>query len=148
MRLSVLVLLLAFAAAANAQGISKEQLASQFYEATTARLVGDTVNNAAAAILREDPKKVRQAEIYKQWALETFGSKEYKDIYIQYFVENYSQEELVAMSEWAKNPLFLDYMAKTLQFTQWSAPRFQQLLSIKNTELVRRLRAEGFDPSK
>ncbi len=55
---------------------------------------------------------------------------------------------MALMSEWAENPLLLGYMAKTLQFTQWSAPRFQQLLSIKNAELARRLRAEGFEPSK
>jgi hypothetical protein len=131
-----------------AQGLSKEDLASRFFDATTARQIDGMTKNAAAAILKEDPTKKRQAEIYRQWAKESFSSPEYKHIYVTYYVEAFSAEELTAMNEWAKHPLFLSYMSKVPQFAQWSAPRFQQFLASKNPELARRLRAEGFDPSK
>lgn len=68
--------------------------------------------------------------------------------YVQFLVENFSAEELLAMNEWAKNPLFLGYMNKWQQFPQWSAPKFQEFLKMKNPELAQRLRAEGFDPSR
>lgn len=131
-----------------AQEASKEKLASQFYDATTAKQIEAMANNAAAAILREDPKKVRQSQIYRQWAKEAFGSPEYKAIYTQYIVENFSADELVAMNEWAKNPFFISYLNKWMRFPQWSAPRYQEFIKSKNPELHRRLKAEGFDPAK
>lgn len=133
---------------AFAQGLGKDELASSFFDATTAKQIDGMTKSAAAAILKEDPTKKRQAEIYRQWAKETFGSPEYKQIYVSYYVERFSAEELIAMNEWAKHPLFLSYMNKIPQFAQWSAPRFQQFLASKNPELARRLRAEGFVPSK
>ena len=131
-----------------AQSIGNEALASKFYDATSAKQVEAVARNAAAAILREDPSKVRQSEIYRQWAKESFGSPEYKAIHVQFLTENFTAEELTAMNEWAKNPQFLSYMNKWQQFPQWSAPRFQAFLRVKNPELHRRLKAEGFDPAK
>ena len=140
------VLILSCIAIAHAE--SKEALASRFYDATTAKQIGTMARNAAAAILNQDPNKTRQSEIYEQWANESFGSPEYKAIYVQFLVENFSAEELTAMNEWAKSPFFLVYMNKWLQFPRWSAPRFQEFLKAKNPELHRRLKAEGFDPTK
>ena len=137
-----------FASSVAAQALPREELASSFFDATTLKQIDGMTRNAAAAILREDPKKVRQSEIYRQWAKESFGSPEYKQIYVTYYVDNFSTEELIAMNEWAKNPAFITYMNKVQQFTQWSASRIQKFLSTKNPELTRRLRAEGFDPSK
>ena len=148
MRLTVLLFLLALSTAASAQDLSKAQLASRFYDATTAQLIGTAVSTATTAIVRDNPKKKRQSEIYRQWALETFGSKEYKEIYIQYYIANYSREELLAMNEWAKNPMFLRYMEKTQQFAKWSEPHFQKILSVRNEELARRMHAAGIDPAK
>jgi hypothetical protein len=148
MKTMVFAVILLVSGIATAQAESKETLASRFYDATTAKQVETMARNAAAAILRQDPKKARQSEIYGQWAKESFGSPEYKTIYVQFLVESFSAEELAAMNEWAKNPLFLTYMNKWLQFPQWSAPRFQEFLKAKNPELHRRLRAEGFDPAK
>jgi hypothetical protein len=104
--------------------------------------------SAANAILREDASKVRQSEIYRQWAKESFSSPEYKSIYVHFLVENFSEQELSAMNEWAKDPNFITYMNKWQRFPQWSAPKFQDFLRLKNPELARRLRAEGFDPNK
>lgn len=134
--------------AAVAQLIGNEALASKFYEATTAKQIDAIARNAAAAILREDPTKVRQSEIYEQWAKESFSSPEYKVIYVQFLAENFTAEELTAMNEWAQSPQFLSYMNKWQQFPQWSAPRFQAFLRAKNPELYRRLKTEGFDPAK
>jgi hypothetical protein len=148
MKAIVFAIVLLFSGIALGQVGSKEALASQFYDSTTAKQIEAMASNAAAAILREDPTKVRQSQIYRQWAKESFGSPEYKAIYVRYLVENFNAEELVAMNEWAKSPFFLTYMNKWMQFPQWSAPRFQEFLKAKNPELYRRLRAEGFDSTK
>jgi len=139
-------LCLLLSSAASAQ--PPERLASQFFDATTAKQIDAMTRNAANAILKQDASKIRQSEIYRQWAKESFGSPEYKQIYVQYYVANFTVEELLAMNEWAKSPLFLGYVNKMQQFAQWSGPTFQDFLKTKNPELARRLRAEGFDPSK
>ncbi len=148
--MKILLVLLGFllSNAAFAQLIAKEALAAKFYDATTAKQIDAIARNAAAAILREDPSRVRQSEIYRQWAKESFGSPEYKAIYVQFLAENFNADELTAMNEWAMSPQFLSYMNKWQQFPQWSAPRFQAFLRAKNPELHRRLKAEGFDPAK
>ena len=148
MRTVVFAIVLLFVYITTAHAEPKETLASRFYDATTAKQIDTMASNAAVAILRQDPKKTRQSEIYRQWAKESFGSPEYKAIYVQFLVENFSADELTAMSEWAKSPFFLEYMNKWLQFPQWSAPRFQDFLKAKNPGLHRRLRAEGFDRTK
>ncbi|MES2535170.1 MAG: hypothetical protein V4632_04770 [Pseudomonadota bacterium] len=135
-------------AAAIGQVSEKQKLASQFYDKTTAKQIDAMTRNAANGILREDPTKVRQSEIYRQWAKESFSSPEYKNIYVQFLVENFNDEELSAMNEWAKDPVFGAYMNKWQRFPQWSAPKLQEFLRSKNPELARRLRAEGFDPNK
>jgi hypothetical protein len=135
-------------AAAIGQVPEKQKLASQFYDRTTAQQIDAMTRSAANAILREDESKVRQSEIYRQWAKESFSSPEYKSIYVHFLVENFSEQELSAMNEWAKDPNFITYMNKWQRFPQWSAPKFQDFLRLKNPELARRLRAEGFDPNK
>ena len=148
MKVLLAVFCLVTSNAAVAQALAKDALASRFYDATTAKQIDVMTSNAAAAILRENPSKVRQSEIYRKWAKESFSSPEYKAIYVQFLVEKFSADELTAMNEWATSPLFLGYMNKWQQFPQWSAPRFQDFLRAKNPELHRRLKAEGFDPAK
>jgi hypothetical protein len=55
-------------AAAIGQVPEKQKLASQFYDRTTAQQIDAMTRSAANAILREDESKVRQSEIYRQWA--------------------------------------------------------------------------------
>lgn len=135
-------------AAALAQAADKQKLASEFYDRTTATQIDAMTRNAANAIVRQDPSKVRQAEIYREWAREAFSSPEYKSIYVQFFAENFSEEELIAMNEWAKDPIFVAYMTKLQRFPQWSAPKLQEFLRSRNPDLASRLRAEGFDVNK
>lgn len=131
-----------------AEPLSKQRLASRFYDATTAKLVDGMARGAAEAILRQDPSKVRQSAIYAQWAKESFHSPEYKNIYTDYYVEKFSVEELASMNEWANDPNFVSYMVKVMQFQQWSMPKFQEFMKSKKPELEKRLRTEGFDPNK
>lgn len=128
---------------ALAQDFEKELLAARFYEATIAKQIDEVVKSAGKAILREDPSKVRQSEIYQQWAKEVFHSNEYKAIYVQFWIENFDRDELKAMNDWAQSPLFVRYSQKWQNFPQWSAPRFQAYMKKVKPELERRLQAEG-----
>lgn len=145
MKLIILIIALFLSTSALSNPDEKQNLASQFFDATTAKQIELIAASAANEILKKDPTKVRQAEIYKQWALETFSSKEYKKIYTEYLVERFDNNELIEMNKWAKSPYFLSYMVKWQGFPQWSQSKFQSFLKLKNPELVRRLKAEGFD---
>ena len=145
MKLIVLIFTLILSTSALSNSNDKQNLASQFFDATVAKQVELIATSAANGILKEDSTKVRQAEIYKQWALESFGSKEYKEIYTEYLVEKFDENELIEMNKWAKSAYFLSYMLKWQGFLQWSQPKFQDFLKLKNPELARRLKVEGFD---
>lgn len=140
----VISLLLFFNTAFAADSASrKAELASQFYDATTKKQIDAIASEAASRILREDPTKVRQSEIYREWALESFSSPEYKAIYVEYMIEMFTEEDLGQMNAWAKSAAFQKYFAIWPKFQAWSGARFQSFLRQKNPDLMRRLSAEG-----
>lgn len=128
--------------------LEKQNLASNFFDATIAKQVKLVADSTANGFLKENPTKIREAEIYRQWAFESFSSQEYKEIYTKFLIENFNENELIEMNQWAKSPHFLSYMLKWQGFQQWSQPMFRDFLKLKNPDLARRLRAEDFDPNK
>ena len=148
MKVIVLLISLTLSAIACSATFEKQDLASHFFDATIAKQVKSVADSAANGFLKENPTKIREAEIYRQWALESFRSQEYKEIYTKFLIERFNENELMEMNQWAQSPNFLSYMLKWQGFQQWSQPMFRDFLKLKNPDLARRLRAEGFDPNK
>lgn len=143
MKATIVIIFLLLSKLAFATDARKIELASQFYDSTTGKQVETIASEAASGILREDPTKVRQSEIYREWARETFSSPEYRAIYVDYMLEVFTEEDLVQLNEWARSPTFQKYFVAWPKFQAWSASRFQSFLRQKNPELMRRLSAEG-----
>lgn len=144
MRIAIATFMLFVSALACAADVDVDVLASRFYDATTAKQIEPMVDGMMKAVLKE--KSRREAEIWREWALETFKSPEYKRIHTSRLVEMFSRDELRELLELTSNPVFLTYMRKWQSFPQASNADFSALLRARNPELARRLRAAGFNP--
>jgi len=144
MRIAIAAIMFWISALAYAADSETEALASKFYEATTAKQIDQMVNGMMSAVLREKSKG--EAEIWRDWALETFKSPEYKKIYTSRLVQMFTKDELTELIKLTSNPVFLTYMKKWQEFPQASNADFTALLRARNPELARRLQAAGFKP--